>query len=148
MEARNFHQVLIKYMITLILIVLIGIINALMDIIMGRYNQSIFSLFNPDWWNPQLSWKHKWVYPLESTIKAWYYFGFYPRYKERFIYSSTIFVGLTDAWHFFKIFFIFFIVLGIVCYTPIINPYIDWLVYYITWTSVFTIFYDYIFNKK
>jgi len=135
-------------MITLILIVLIGIINALMDIIMGRYNQSIFSLFNPDWWNPQLSWKHKWVYPLQPPVKAWYYFGFYPRYKERFIYSSTIFVGLTDAWHFFKIFFIFFIVLGIVCYTPIINPYIDWLVYYITWTSVFTIFYDYIFNKK
>lgn len=43
-------------MITLILIVLTGIINALMDIIIGRYDQSIFSKFNPEWWDPRISW--------------------------------------------------------------------------------------------
>jgi hypothetical protein len=119
-----------------------------MDIIMGRYDDSIFSKFNPEWWNPKISWKYKWASPLQPPVKAWYYFGFYPRYKERFIYSSTIFVWLTDAWHFFKAIFILAIVLGIVFYTPIINPHIDWLIYYFLWTSVFTVFYDYIFNKK
>jgi hypothetical protein len=36
--------------------------------------------------------------PIDYT-KKWYHFGFYPKYEENFIYSTTILVFLTDPWH-------------------------------------------------
>jgi hypothetical protein len=135
-------------MITLFLIFLVGVCNATMDVLFTRYDKSIFKKFNPSWWNPQESWTWKWSMPLREPTKKWYYFGFYPKYEERFPYSSTIFVWLTDAWHLFKSFMILFVVLGIVCYTPLISPLIDWLIYYVTWTFTFTILYDYLFIIK
>lgn len=64
------------------------------------------------------SWKNKWKWePLaqngykrqsvrvryEQIDKPWYYFGlFKPEYKEKFPYSSTILVFLTDEWHWKK----------------------------------------------
>ena len=134
-------------MISLILICLAGALNAAMDILFTNYNNSIFSRFNPLWWNPEESWKFKWVYPLQPSTPKWYYFGFLPRYEERFPYSSTILVWLTDAWHFIKALMLLAIVVSIVVYNPIICPVIDWIIYYISWTFTFTIFYDYIYRK-
>ena len=134
-------------MISLILICLAGALNAAMDILFTNYNNSIFSRFNPLWWNPEESWKFKWVYPLQSPTPKWYYFGFLPRYEERFPYSSTILVWLTDAWHFIKALMLLEIVISIVVYNPIICPVVDWIIYYISWTFTFTIFYDYIYRK-
>lgn len=134
-------------MISLVLIIITGALNAAMDILFTGYSSSIFSKFNPLWWDPQQSWKWKWCMPLQPPDPKWYYFGFLPRYKERFPYSSTIFVWVTDAWHFIKALMILAIVLSIVLYTPIIAPSVDWLIYYIAWTFTFTIFFDYIYRK-
>jgi len=135
-------------MISLLLMIITGALNAAMDILFTGYSSSIFSNFNSSWWNPQESWKWKWADPLQSPEKNWWYFGFYPRYKERFPYSSTIFVWVTDAWHFIKALMILCIVYAIVLYTPIISSSVDWLIYYIAWTFTFTIFFDYIYRKK
>lgn len=60
-------------------------------------------------------WKNKWyqkhvkslegyTYQLVGLSKSpWYYFGWHtPKFKERFAYSSTILVFITDQWHAFK----------------------------------------------
>jgi hypothetical protein len=133
-------------MITLILISVAGICNAVMDVLWSRYDVSVFRNLNPMFWNPQVSWKNKWAQPYpQPAPHEWYYFGFYPEYKERFPYSSTIFVFLTDAWHLFKFLMLIFIMLGVVFYTPISgNPWLDAFVLYCIFTVTFTIWYSYV----
>lgn len=128
-------------MITLILITLAGICNSIMDVLFTRFDKSIFKNLNPLYWNPKYSWKYKWKIPLQPPTKKWYYFGIYPQYEERFPYCSTIFVFLTDAWHLFKSSMLLFIMLSIVSYQPIISLYIDWFIYYVSWTLTFTYLY-------
>lgn len=73
-----------------ILITISGFSEAVMDKLQFHYNRSVFiKLKNQQFWNPEISWKNKW-------------FNGDPVYGERFKGSSTIFVGLTDAWHLFK----------------------------------------------
>lgn len=67
-----------------------------------------------EWLNQHGSWKRKWKMRGNSTIefipsyvkvlwfqfpRKWWYFGVYPENVERFLYSSTIFVFLTDPEH-------------------------------------------------
>ena len=53
--------------------------------------------------NSEEGWTAKWKYPLKDYKPRWYYFGIIkPKYKERFPYSSTILVFLTDAEHFYQ----------------------------------------------
>lgn len=75
------------------LIVLAGYCNGSMDRI-KKYN-----LDKDSWCN-----KWKWILGRQvPEINTWYYFGiFAPKFKESFPYSSTIFVFLTDKWHFNK----------------------------------------------
>jgi len=93
-----------------ILSILAGFSNSIMDTIKFHYHNSIFSKmkegFWKTWFDPN-SWKLKWKYVNGERIKLerapWYYLWIYnPGYKERFIYSSTLFVGATNAWHFFQ----------------------------------------------
>lgn len=68
-------------------------------------------------WNTINSWTNKWalvdgqLQPFTKTywnigkikiLKQWYYFTFYPKFKEKRIYSSSLFVFVTDAEHFFQ----------------------------------------------
>ena len=60
----------------------------------------------PRFLNSGISWRNKWQIgimgePLKVE-KKWYYFGVYPKYRERFPYSSTILVFLTDGEHLFQ----------------------------------------------
>jgi hypothetical protein len=128
---------------------LAGMCNSVMDTLFSHYDISIFKKFNPLFWNPEISWKNKWAQPYpQPTENKWYYFGFPPPYKERFPYSSTIFVFLTDAWHLFKFFMLTFIFLGVVLYTPIVSKFADFFIYYIAYTFTFTMFYDYVLVRK
>ena len=56
--------------------------------------------------NTEESWKNKWAYDedvgLLPSEKKWYYFGVIPPHKERFPFSSTILVFLTDGEHLFQ----------------------------------------------
>lgn len=136
-------------MISLILIALAGALNATYEILFTGFNQSIFKKLNPEFWNPLESWKFKWASPFPQPVEdKWYYFGFLPRYKERFPYSSTVFVFLTDAWHLFKALMLGCIMLAVVNYSVLITPFIDFILLYVTFTFTFTIFFDYVLRIR
>ena len=136
-------------MISLILIALAGALNATYEILFTGFNQSIFKKLNPEFWNPLESWKFKWASPFPQSVEdKWYYFGFLPRYKERFPYSSTVFVFLTDAWHLFKALMLGCIMLAVVNYSVLVTPFIDFILLYVTFTFTFTMFFDYILRIR
>ena len=119
-------------MIYLVLFLLIvgGISNAIMDVIRFRYSTSIFKKFkNQQWWNPSISWINKWKNGDHTQ-------------GEKFWGSSRWFVRFTDAWHFFQgiMFTCFF--LCIILYTPFINRWIDFIIMYFIFTSIFQLFYS------
>ena len=136
-------------MISLILIAIAGMCNALYEIIFVSFDQTIFKSLNPLFWNPQVSWQNKWAQPFPQPYEPkWYYFGFPPPYKERFPYSSTIFVWMTDAWHLSKALMLACIMGAVVLYKPIFGGWLDFGFYYSAWTFTFTMFYSYIFVSK
>lgn len=56
-------------------------------------------------------WKNKWKLTESGKLiryneKDWYYFGNYPRFKEKFPFSSTILVCFTDTWHKYQFLFL------------------------------------------
>lgn len=123
-------------MLSIIFIFLAGICNSIMDTLSFRYNTSIFAnTKHTQWFNPAISWKNKWKNGDHTQ-------------GERFPGSSTIFVALTDAWHFSKTIMITFICLAIITYTPIVNTYIDFFILYLTFTITFELFFSKIFIKR
>ncbi len=63
--------------------------------------------------NKDLTWDNK--YDLtKPNFKPWWYLGLHqPRYREKFPFSSTALVFLTDAWHFSQFMMLRFIYLSI-----------------------------------
>ena len=50
--------------------------------------------------NPEKTWENKYKIPLSKNKKHWWYLGLYnPKYDEKFAYSTTLLVSLTDCWH-------------------------------------------------
>jgi len=77
-------------LIGIIFFTLAGIFEAIMDTLQFHYSYSVFhSLRNRLFWDPSLSWRNK-------------YKNGDPFDGPKFPGSTTIFVGLTDAWHLFK----------------------------------------------
>ena len=77
--------------ITAILIALAAISNSIMDKLKFHYSKSRFSKLKGfwKWWFRPTSWKNKWK-------------NGDPNQGEAFFGSATIFVMITNAWHFFK----------------------------------------------
>lgn len=77
------------YLITFLLLILAGIGKAIADAISHKYGETIFARFPKleQWTNPHLSWRNKWKNGNPSE-------------GERFWFSSTILVWVTDLWHF------------------------------------------------
>ena len=121
---------------------LVGIVNSLKDL-------SSIDFFSKKWWNKSNSWKNKWKLDKDDNIilnekKYWYYlYYFTPKYKERFIYSSTIFVSLTDGWHLLqKIqFTIVYLNVALLISTSILQFILYFLLVYTVFTLTFSIFY-------
>lgn len=135
-------------MISLLLIIFAGFLNSVMDVLFTRYDRSIFKGLNSDWWDPRRSWKRKWVLPLEPATKKWYYFGMDPEWKERFPFSTTSLVWITDGWHLAKALMLLSIMSSVVLYETIWSTWIDILIYYLAWTVTFTLFYTKILIKR
>ena len=61
---------------------------------------------HPQFFNSKYTWKNKWKLDSNGDLipygLKWWHFGIYPKYEERFPYSSTILVWLTDPEHFFQ----------------------------------------------
>lgn len=72
--------------------------------------------------------------------KKWYHFGYKPTYEEAFPYSTTIFVFLTDKWHFFQFMFL----RGI--YLALAIPYHETIHFLITAFLILPIIYGIVFN--
>lgn len=127
----------------MILIILFFIVSAfaeaVMDTLQFHYATSVFAMFkNQLFWNPELSWRNK-------------YKNGNPFDGEKFLFSKTLFVGLTDGWHLFKLIRNFCLFFGIFL---IFNLYFGfWLsliyssILRIVYGLTFTGFYSYIFKK-
>jgi hypothetical protein len=75
------------------------------------------------WPNSNQAYTAKYKYPFDYNTKHWYYFGLYrPKYRERYIFSSTLLVFTTDLEHFLQ--FVQFGILFIVGYLMGIHWYI------------------------
>lgn len=123
--------------ISILFFILSGAFEAVMDTLQFHYDNSIFvKLSNETFWNPQESWVNK-------------YKNNDPKMGEKFLGSTTIFVGLTDAWHLFKLFRNLSIFIGIFFITlipsnlvlSIINVIILRLVFGISFTFFYKILY-------
>ena len=74
------------------------------------------------YWNKGNSFLFKWELNTEGkeilqTKKLWYYLWvFTPKYAERFPYSSTALVALTDGWHLLNLLMLKAITIGVVIY--------------------------------
>jgi len=123
------------FWVVLVVLIIGAVSNAVMDKIRFHYSSSIFKNFSDDWWNPSNSWRNKWK-------------NGNPEEGERFWGSSRWFVRFTDAWHFFQgvMFTCFFI--SIVLYERLVHWFVDFCILYIVFTSIFYIFYTYIFSSK
>ena len=85
----------IVWLITsMLLLIVAGASKGVSDIISHHFSSSIFSnekKFKQTFWNPLKSWKNKWA---DEKVDG--------KLVERYLGSSTIFVGFTDAWHRFN----------------------------------------------
>jgi hypothetical protein len=118
-------------MISLILMLLAGIFNAIMDVLDFHYDISIFtSWHNQNWINPVISWRNKWK-------------NGDPNQGERFFGSSTIFVFITDLWHFCK----FLMMISVCCAIVFYNPLIFWWTDIIFLLTIYSIVFEIFFSK-
>jgi hypothetical protein len=120
-------------MITLILFILAGIMNACMDVLDYRWDTSIFRFWPwQKWVNPSLSWGNKWRF--DSKILD-------------FLFSTAL-VWLTDFWHCCKMLMYVSMILGAVFYHPLINWWLDSLILLSSLTIIFEIFFRWILIDK
>jgi len=135
-------------MISLILMIVAGAFNAVMDKIAFTFSSSIFRNLNPMFWDLSVSWKNQWKWPLEP-FKGWWYFGLYkPPYQEHFPYSTTMLVMFTDAWHLAKFLMLCCMMLAVVFYAPMFNWFVDFVLMYCGFTVTFTYVYTYLLTAK
>lgn len=120
-------------MISIILIFIAGILNACMDKLRFHYSTSIFSKWsNQNWVNPSLSWVNKWK----------------PKSKIGDMIMSTVLVWVTDFWHLCKMLMLLFLFLSIVLYQPLFNWWIDFFIFYCTFTITFELFFSKVLKLK
>jgi hypothetical protein len=130
---------IILIIISSILIAIAAMSEAIMDNLQFHYFKSIFKDREAQqFWNPLISWSNKYKNGDKNQ-------------GEKFICSTTLFVGLTDAWHLFKLInhTCLFIGLSVLAFQLdsvkelIVVTCIARMIY----GFVFTIFFDSILNK-
>jgi hypothetical protein len=84
-------MIIFSIILFLLIIFISGFSEGLMDLLQFHYHSSIIKNFkNNIFWDPSISWKNK-------------YKNGDPNYGEKFLFSTTLFVSLTDGWHLFKL---------------------------------------------
>lgn len=98
---------LVSMITVAVLVMIAGAANAVMDKLQFHYKKSIFAKLPT--WNPNESWKNKWKLDEDGNpING----------KERFLFSSTALVFITDAWHFFQFVMFSAFTIAIMIYDP------------------------------
>lgn len=126
-----------KLRIGVILVLMAGMANGLMDDIQFHYSESVVSQWDEQFWNPEISWKNKYAIDDHGALIR--------PLKARFFGSTTFLVSITDGWHLLK--FIFLLCLHLLIAILLINQrwtwktvikvIIAWLVIYIIQTIGF-----------
>lgn len=80
----------------------------------------------------------KYKEPKELAPSTWYYKLAVLKYRERFPGSGTVFVSLTDGYHFTQLLFKLSLVAALVLYRPWLGLW-DAAVYLVIWGVVFTL---------
>lgn len=135
-------------MISIILIFLAGIANAIMDTTQFHFEQSIFRKLNKQWWNGNYSWRNKYISGNSN-------------YGRRKILNRLLNypVTFTDAFHLFKSLMAVFICFSIVFYSTIsgrfitfehsiYNILIDFVILRSFFGLGFVMFFDWILRKR
>ena len=119
-------------MVTITLIFLAAICNAIMYVTQFKFYRSIFNdeLFNVKWWNPEISWRNKYKDSNPSLGR------------------NNKLVWFTDAFHFFKSSMIVLFALAIISYDIIIEWWIDLFIIGFTWNTTFSLFYKHLLKKQ
>jgi hypothetical protein len=123
-------------MITIILITIAAILNAIMDMVGVKYHLTIFSLYPKlnQFFNGSVSWLNK--YKNKDTKQG-----------PAFPFAMGPLVFLTDMWHLCKTLMLICFSLAIVFYKPIFGV-VDFFIFWNYFGVIFTIFYDYLLRKK
>ena len=121
--------------IIIFLMIIAGISKSIMDTLQFHFSKSIFTkAADQSWWNPSISWKNK-------------YKDKDPEEGPDFPGSTTIFVWITDAWHFFQQIMLmsFFISITLALSMSISLTWYWWILVYfglkVLMTGVFQLFY-------
>jgi hypothetical protein len=125
-------------MISLILVILAGMLNGVMDVLTMRYNTSVFKRMPKEWeyfFNPSLSWRNKWK-------------NGDPNRGEKFFGSSTFLVWTTDAWHLAKSSMLLLLTMAITLYSPLVSKSVDIFIYWIVFGFTFEMCFSKFFVKK
>ena len=131
--------------ITLVLISLAAMCNAIMDKVDHHYYRSVFSnMKNPLWWNQVEGWKNKYVDRDPEKGRVKWLWGLINKP-----------VQLTDAWHFFKMWMVIFMCSAVV--TASITAWYEnpkWysciillITFGFVWNSTFNVFYNKLLEK-
>ena len=131
---------MVAIIISSILIFLAAMSEAIMDNLQFHYYKSIFSnRKSQQFWNPLISWSNKYKNGDKNL-------------GEKFIGSTTVFVGLTDAWHLFKLINHTCLFIGLSLLAFQLNSFNQLVIVIciarILYGFIFTIFFDTILNKK
>jgi hypothetical protein len=122
-------------MISIMFWLLACVSNAIMDVLSTRYDVSIFRNFsNQSFYDWRISWRNKWKDGDKSK-------------GEKFLFASSIFVFLTDAWHLYKALMLLFLILSIYFYVPIFGI-LDIPLFFISWGITFELLYNIYFIKN
>ena len=125
-------------MVSLILVILAGMLNGVMDVLSMRYNTSVFKRMSKEWeyfFNPSLSWRNKWK-------------NGDPNQGEKFFGSSTFLVWTTDAWHLAKSSMLLLLTMAITLYSPLVSKSVDIFIYWIMFGFTFEMCFSKFFVKK
>jgi hypothetical protein len=86
-------------------IIILGVLYYIFDELEDKCIRNKWEVY-PELFNSKNTWKNKWKLDLFGNLIPykfkWYHFGVHPKYEEKFPYSSTILVGLTDPEHLFQ----------------------------------------------
>jgi hypothetical protein len=122
-----------------ILIIISAIAKAAMDKINFHFNDSIFANRNKYFWNTQLSWPNKWKNGFKEL-------------DEKFPFSSTILVFLTDGWHLMQFIFLNSLFTAFFLISLHDFSYYEAIIHLILLRALFSVtfelFFKYIFSNK
>lgn len=110
-----------------VFIILAAFFNAAMDTLQSHFNTSVFKKLDMYWWNPSYSFTNK--------------------YRGNFL-RKTVLAFVTDAWHCFKFIALICLSIAFVLYKPIVSIYIDPIIIYTIFGTVFEISYRLLGRKR